>query len=661
MSIAQFRSDLFSNDWSYQEGPLLDRKQEIYDLRAPDKKAEFVRDVIALANSARRFGKPAYLLFGITDSGEICGVRSRDGVPDQKYIDNVHRQMMQIINTYIEPQMPASRLEIGEVDDKLVAYLIIPPEATKSPFCVAKELRGDRSILLEEGKRWIRFGESKGEIRIRSLEQSSPPYFWSYAEVPYVVPDHWIEYGENILSIMGNARLIKAYQELYSDSGERLSVLVDKFLQSDKRLLVILGEAGVGKSTFIQRLVAELADSVKAAMKEAARREEFVAPNCLVPVYFSLRNVQIMDDRHLAAELINHVNQYAHFWENRPSHPELLFEYKELNWLICFDGVDEIFNQEEICKFFSSIESFLRRYPYIRAILTARPNISGLKTLSQCYRVAAISCMKKEQINHYIASYLGEKSCDEVIDFLKSDNDLWSLCSIPAYLEAAMQELAGIYANSPEYGQSLIYQSRDPGTYSDLPSGTEGGGYVLPNPINADELVISEPLVNTIEESQVDVNDELAVDIFPIRKSILIHRIYQYIWEREKDRRPLPVHYFDIWWEHTGKLAIKVDGKRENFPYDFARKVFGEDDRFLSWILNLGVLRTEKSRLKFMTNLTKVYFAATYVLQHIEEETSDDTSVYQYIEQSSASFRTELLSMVRELGASDVPKLLDRI
>ncbi|MFN3762821.1 MAG: hypothetical protein ACK4WK_06450, partial [Anaerolineae bacterium] len=69
MGQKDFRPELFTEPSEYEETPLRDRKQTIPNLRDDRKKAEFLRDVIALANTARLWGKPAYLLFGLDDQG----------------------------------------------------------------------------------------------------------------------------------------------------------------------------------------------------------------------------------------------------------------------------------------------------------------------------------------------------------------------------------------------------------------------------------------------------------------------------------------------------------------------------------------------------------------------------------------------------------------
>ena len=61
-----FRPDLFTDPREYEEVPLRDRKRDVGNSKHNEKKAEFIRDVIALANTARLFGQPAYLLYGLS-------------------------------------------------------------------------------------------------------------------------------------------------------------------------------------------------------------------------------------------------------------------------------------------------------------------------------------------------------------------------------------------------------------------------------------------------------------------------------------------------------------------------------------------------------------------------------------------------------------------
>ncbi|MGC9084354.1 MAG: hypothetical protein ACP5ME_14410, partial [Anaerolineae bacterium] len=74
MSSQFFRSELFTEPREYEETPLRDRKQKFPNLDHDEEKAEFLRDVIAMANTARSWGKPAYLLFGLNNQGNLSDI-----------------------------------------------------------------------------------------------------------------------------------------------------------------------------------------------------------------------------------------------------------------------------------------------------------------------------------------------------------------------------------------------------------------------------------------------------------------------------------------------------------------------------------------------------------------------------------------------------------
>ncbi|GAP11886.1 protein containing divergent AAA domain [Bellilinea caldifistulae] len=63
----------FRRKITQQEGFLFDRKAyvKLWDNRL---KAEFIKDIIALANTSRFTGKESELILGVTDDGAIYGI-----------------------------------------------------------------------------------------------------------------------------------------------------------------------------------------------------------------------------------------------------------------------------------------------------------------------------------------------------------------------------------------------------------------------------------------------------------------------------------------------------------------------------------------------------------------------------------------------------------
>jgi hypothetical protein len=659
-----FRTDLFTEPEHYEEGPLRDRKAEIPDLHRPDKKAEFIRDVIALANTARMFGKPAYLLFGINDDGKLCGVESTLGPyrqgsePTHKTWERVKQQMGHAIRHNIRP-IPKFDLKHDIIGGKEIAYLLIAPIPSQEPFQVNSDLRQGGQVYLSKGQCWIRFGESKHEIQAKEISPDQAPYAYSYAQVPFLIPSNWQRYFEGVLSdqAIARAQQIKAYQELITSRTKLLQEEVSEFLENTLRILVIIGVAGSGKSAFIRRLTGKWAEYGLAAMKEAVRREEFIAPSDWIPVYFPLRGCRLGDLQTLNDELLNRINSIGNIWDERPQEPERLFEYPRLRWLICLDGLDEIWEDDSQARFLSTMRSFTDRFPRVKIILTTRPTMTGLEWEGWPGKAVEIAPLSSEQITKYIANFVDSEQYDEVIKALQSESDLWQLCSIPAYLEAAIEELAGVY---PVPLEDIQLPPEEISEVSDISAISPAPPESInpPKPVEDEDLMLSEPITSEREEStaKVGIAEEASQPgVVPIRIGVLLDRIYQHLWAREENRQPLPIGYTDEWWEKTGELAVKVNGRSIDFKRHQALEVLSSDE-CLYWITFLNILRRMAiNKWRFYTELTKVYFAASFLLSFVEGQRYDEG--HQLIPHITQDFQSKLCSILSELTAADINSL----
>jgi hypothetical protein len=96
------------------ETPLVEFKEAWYDLAGKAGKAEFAKDIIALANTAE-LHKPAYLIVGPRDRKHGGGLLALDARIDAE-------QVGQILNTWVIPP-PDVRVQYARVDDDEVAVL----------------------------------------------------------------------------------------------------------------------------------------------------------------------------------------------------------------------------------------------------------------------------------------------------------------------------------------------------------------------------------------------------------------------------------------------------------------------------------------------------------------------------------------------------------
>jgi len=658
MSGPGFRTDLFTEPQGYEEGPLCDRKAAIPDLRQVVQKAEFVRDVIALANSARIFGKPAYLLWGITDrDAQVCGVESslkaydRASEPSHLLWENLKHQMGQAIHDYITPLLPHD-IRHGIVNGTEVAYLQIPQVGCLRPFQVSREIKG----LTTVGQCWIRFGESKRQIQPVEISPDQIPYAYSYAVVPFLIPEHWKAFFQQTLveQAIAGAYRIEAYQELVTTASKPLQAVVGEFLEGTLQTLIITGTAGSGKSAFVQRLVREWSQYSLAAMEEAIHREDFTAPSSWIPIYFSLRGREIGDYKTLATELLNHMNKIGHFWQERPLEPERLLEHPQLRWLVCFDGLDEIWQPEWQNRFMNALRSLLDRFLHVKAIVTSRKTLTGLQWEGWQTAMVEIAPLSRTRIADYVANFVSGEQYHEIMRTLEATTDLWILCSIPAYLETAIRELAGVYpmpledvSPHPEETMPVSVEPIAP---------LEQQQVVLPTPIDEKELMLPEPITDamSVAGDEQETSEQTAS---PIRLGVLLDKVYQNLWEREVNRRLLPTGYTDEWWRATGRLAITVDGRGQNiFGRDLEHTLGGES--CLLWIVHLGILEhVARETWRFYTELTKEYFAASFVMPLVESGCYCEAQPF--FSATTENFRQRLRSLLSELTTVDTSSLFE--
>lgn len=567
MSGKDFCLELFTRPEHYEETPLRDRKSWI-NLGDRKGQAEFLRDFIALANTARLFGKPAYLLLGINDKGEIVGIDQMieilglQGLEDYRITENIRNRVSNLIEKYITPLHPSWEFKFCRTEEKkALGYFRIEP-IPREPFKV-KQNFGYPGGSLQPEQCWIRMGESKREVTLREISPEQAPYCYSYAQVPYLLPRCWRDYMNRCIDELNlNSYIESRYIEVWIESGSLLEEEVNKFLNDpNMRWLIIEGAAGSGKTLFLKRWINKQAENNLVAIDEIINRKEFVPPPDWIPVYFRLgRRDHIKDQNNLIAQLLNNINSKGRFWEERPSNPEHLFEYSDLKWLFCLDGLDEIYEVRKIEQFIRGLRGFLERFPRVKVVLTTRPGFAGLLGESDPGKIIRIKGFNSEQVENYVAKCLAASSIElkpenveDVIRYLRSDPDLEELCTLPVYLEAAVEEILGVpvpplEANEPltteasepiraESDENLSSRVRYKERIGSLPSIRPDLEVRLEDMIleSEDQVPISEE-PSSIGSKDDDMERGYLAYSLP-RRAVLIDRIYQRLWNREINRR----------------------------------------------------------------------------------------------------------------------------
>lgn len=676
-----FQTEHFTVPQFYEETPLCDRKSEFPNLRHDMAKAEFLRDVIALANSARSFGKPARLLFGLNDKGDLVDISPSLSVYgsgssyEHELSEKIRCEIGQALANYVEPDLHHFDFFLGEVDGKRVGYLLIPPLAPPQRFHVKKHLRSGKQPLLTAGQCWVRYGEHKAEVspRLVSVDAQDAPYTYAYAEIPYILPSGWVKYFDHLLKDeqITKAQDIIGYQAPISEDGELVEQIVRDFLQSEHRVLVIQGLAGVGKTAFLRREVAKLASVNLKAMEEVQRREEFHGPSDWIPLWLSLRGMKVSDEKKLTEQVLDVVHKSQAFWAGqRPRHPEHLLEYSDLKWVICMDGLDEIWNERSQRRFLSALHTFTSRFPRVKVILTTRPEAVAFDTNWLAARVTTMAPFNREMVLNYIASHLREELAQEAFaeieTALTTEPDLLYLCTFPACLEAAMQELANAFPG-PLLDEAVTTNAQ----IEALPA-PENNVTTSPEVINDASLVsvsvpsvpvedivsreTSMPREASLEDNLTTTTSEPETSGLGIRRERVVDSIYQRLWQREVERNLVQPHMATERWNLTGRLALEMDGHAKACDLDSARKRLRSRGALL-WLLNLGVLdRVRDSKnLSFRTETTKTYFAASYLQSKIEAKL--DPATHKLYLRAATDFRDGIHRFLNGLTTLDLTQL----
>lgn len=138
------------------EHALLEYKRQWYDLASKKEKAEFVKDVLAMANTTTP-DAPGYIVIGIDDEKAGGGLVGVENPPAAE-------QLLQILTSYINPG-PDLQIANSRVDGKLVSVI----KLTWTPSMPHYAIR-DFEGVLDSRLVYARRGETIGVLRPAEIE-----------------------------------------------------------------------------------------------------------------------------------------------------------------------------------------------------------------------------------------------------------------------------------------------------------------------------------------------------------------------------------------------------------------------------------------------------------------------------------------------------------
>lgn len=139
-----------------RESELLEHKRQWYDLNTANGKAEFVKDILAMANTARP-DADGYIIIGVADKGDGGGVVGVESPPEEE-------RLQQILASHTIP-MPAIEHTVADSDGRKLSVIRVR-WVEYHPHYATRDVPG----TLSSTQAYIRRGATNGVLSLPELE-----------------------------------------------------------------------------------------------------------------------------------------------------------------------------------------------------------------------------------------------------------------------------------------------------------------------------------------------------------------------------------------------------------------------------------------------------------------------------------------------------------
>ena len=141
-----------------QENDFVDYKQKLY---SKEKKGDFIKDILAMANSMSKNDK--FIIIGVQD---IPG-KKRQIIGIDEVVDQEHYQSL--IDQYIELKLKIEYI-IEDYDNKKIGVFIVSKENKDKHYMICKEFNNQKGSILREGDCFIRSNSKNCKANRRDFD-----------------------------------------------------------------------------------------------------------------------------------------------------------------------------------------------------------------------------------------------------------------------------------------------------------------------------------------------------------------------------------------------------------------------------------------------------------------------------------------------------------